>query len=291
MAILPATVPWLTELTAALTPAQLRAAPPDEWSISDVFAHLRACQDVLGGYMLRIIREDRPAWRAMSPRTYMRKTDYPDWEFASALEAFARSRTDLIEVLGPLPHEAWQRTATVKVPPNKIFDYSVEYYGDWLAAHERTHLKQIRELAMSHQNASEIMPINEIHAYITEHFAKVDAISALGAWFYSADPDKHWPNFATIVTTDEHDGEQNSDLTRRGAFRLNIGIGPATFKRLIDPTTDHDYTATDVVIPHPTYAKQRWIGIVNPTRASFEETVKPLLDEAYAKVVRAAESD
>ncbi len=80
--------------------------------------------------------------------------------------------------------------------------------------------------------------------------------------------------------------DQNSDLTRRGAYRLNIGVGPQTFKRLIDPTRTYDYTATDVVIPHPVYAKQRWIAIVNPTLATFDQTIKPLLDEAYLKVTR-----
>ena len=47
-----------------MTPTQLRAAPEtDAWSVNDVLAHLRACHDVLGGSILRIVAEDRPRWR------------------------------------------------------------------------------------------------------------------------------------------------------------------------------------------------------------------------------------
>ena len=139
---------------------------------------------------------------------------------------------------------------------------------------------------MTSQSDPDVIPHDDVVAYINEHFDGVDVVTALGGTFFSVDPEKHWPNFATLVTTDEHDMDQDSDLTRRGAYRLNIGVGPATFKRLIDPTKTYDYTATNVLIPHPVYAKQRWIAIVNPTRATFDTTIKPLLDEAYRKVTR-----
>ena len=40
---------------------------------------------------------------------------------------------------------------------------------------------------------------------IRETWPETDVVEALGATFFSLDPEKHWPNFATIVTTDEHD--------------------------------------------------------------------------------------
>src|SRR6186997_684603 len=89
---------------------------------------------------------------------------------------------------------------------------------------------------------------------ILEIWPETDVVEALGAWFFSRDAEKHWPNFATIVTTDEHDIEASSNLEVRGAYRLNIGVGRETFERLTDPTRTYDYEATDVVLPHPTYA-------------------------------------
>jgi hypothetical protein len=40
---------------------------------------------------------------------------------------------------------------------------------------------------------------------IRERWPETDVAEALGATFFSLDPEKHFPNFATIVPTDEHD--------------------------------------------------------------------------------------
>jgi len=147
MAILPETPRRLSGLTTGLTAKQLRAAPtPGAWSANDVLAHLRACQDVLGGSMLRIVREDMPKWRAMSPRTWMRRTDYPDWAYAPALAAFERQRAERLATLEPLPASAWDRTAKVTGRQGGTDDKTVIYYGDWLAGHERIHWRQIEQI-------------------------------------------------------------------------------------------------------------------------------------------------
>jgi hypothetical protein len=77
-----------------------------------------------------------------------------------------------------------------------------------------------------------------------------------------------------------------SDLARPGVFRLNIGVGKATFERLIEPIGEPDYAVLDRVIPHPVYAKQRWIAILNPSRETFDQVVKPLIAEAYERLMR-----
>ncbi len=78
-----------------------------------------------------------------------------------------------------------------------------------------------------------------VHA-ISEAFPGVDVATAMGATFFSLDPEKHWPNFATIVTTDEHDMGLPSNLTARpDVFRLNIGLSRATFDRLAKPRAEH----------------------------------------------------
>ena len=147
MAILPETPSRLADLTDGLTSAQLRFAPePDAWPVSVILAHLRACSDILGGNMLRILAEDQPTWKAMNPRTWQTRVDYDEWALRDTLEAFTKQRTELLSVLQPLRPEDWERTARVGVPPNKWFDYSTRYYGDWLAGHERAHLKWLPRL-------------------------------------------------------------------------------------------------------------------------------------------------
>ena len=147
MAILPETPRRIAALTEGLTPAELRTSPdPGAWSISDVLAHLRACHDVLGGSMLRILAEDEPTWKVMNPRTWMKKTDYPDWAFAPAFAAFRNQRAELLAVVQPLPPDAWARIARVRGVFGDIKERSVRYYGDWMADHERTHWKHIARI-------------------------------------------------------------------------------------------------------------------------------------------------
>jgi hypothetical protein len=134
MEILRTTVPRLGELTRGVSQKRLSAVTDYGWSVNDQLAHLRACHDVLGGNMLRIVREDHPAWKGMSPAAWQRQTDYFEWKFRPAFEVFTAQRVDLLEVLEPLPPAGWGRTATVSAPPGKVYQYSTLYYGDWMAA-------------------------------------------------------------------------------------------------------------------------------------------------------------
>ena len=138
--------------------------------------------------------------------------------------------------------------------------------------------------AMRPSNLSGPTP-DEIMAWITTTYSDTVTATAMGATFFSLD-ESHWPNFATLVTTDEHDMGTPSNLSRRGIFRLNVGVGKHTFDRLVGAIDEPDYAALDTVIPHPVYAKQRWIAILNPSHASFDEVVKPLIAEAHDRLAK-----
>ena len=127
---------------------------------------------------------------------------------------------------------------------------------------------------------------DEITEWITATYPETKVASAMGATFFSLS-DKHWPNFATIVTTDEHDLGSPSNLARAGIFRLNIGVGKESFQRLVGSMTDPDYAAIDQVLPHPAYGKQRWIAILNPSRETFDDVIKPLIAEAHDRLAKA----
>ncbi|WP_197319578.1 DUF6194 family protein [Saccharomonospora sp. NB11] len=96
--------------------------------------------------------------------------------------------------------------------------------------------------------------------------------------------------FATIVTGDH--GETVSQLAADGAYRLNIGLTKASYVERFGPApterddegvlrTGVDYTARDVLMPHPFYASQHWVAVVNPSPATVER-LHPLLTEAHA---------
>jgi hypothetical protein len=150
--ILRTTVPTLETLARVARPHQLTGHTAYGWSVTEQLAHLRGVGEVLAGHMLRIVQEDHPSWRARAPRGRPGETDYFEWAFGPAFQVFRRQRAELLGAIEPLPVAAWEeRTATVLAPPNVVYEYSVLYYGDWIARHERSHLghmaRIIRELA------------------------------------------------------------------------------------------------------------------------------------------------
>jgi hypothetical protein len=120
---------------------------------------------------------------------------------------------------------------------------------------------------------------------IRETWPETDVVEALGAAFFSLDSEKHWPNFATIVTTDEHDMGSPSNLSARpDVYRLNIGVSGETFNRLVGSVTEPEYAALDTLFPHPVYAAQHWISILNPSWATWNDTVIPLIASAHDRL-------
>lgn len=138
--------PRLAALTAGLTPEQLRVAPaPGEWSANEVLAHLRACADVWGDCMIRIV-QGAPRLRAVNPRAWIKQTDYLDQEFRPSLQTFTTQRAELLATLGSLAPEAWARAATI-TGAGKPLVRTVHSYAQWMATHERPHVKQIGRIA------------------------------------------------------------------------------------------------------------------------------------------------
>ncbi|MDB5057160.1 MAG: yfiT 2 [Chloroflexi bacterium] len=147
LTMLPETPPRIATLTAGLAPAQLRATPTDGgWSANEVLAHLRSCADVWGSCIAAMLAQDTPTLRAVDPRTWIKKTDYLELEFLPSLQAFAAQRSELLAVLQPLAPEGWSRAATV-TGAGKVLERTVLFYAQWLARHERPHLKQIQRIA------------------------------------------------------------------------------------------------------------------------------------------------
>jgi Family of unknown function (DUF6194) len=113
-----------------------------------------------------------------------------------------------------------------------------------------------------------------------------DAVVATidSAAFFSLD-EKHWPNFVTVVWTDEHDEGAPSNLAREGVYRVNVGVDRDTFQRLVGSVEIPDYAAFDRFLPHPVYARQRWTSILNPSHTSVRTTLMPLIAAAHERLV------
>jgi len=107
-----------------------------------------------------------------------------------------------------------------------------------------------------------------------------DGPGAGDTFFVPTDDPKQFP-FATIVAKNYGDFDNTSQLDRQGIFRLNVGVRRDTFRGLFpDDSTVHDPTVLDVLMPHPVYASQSWISVLNPSAATFQ-SIEPLLAEAH----------
>lgn len=80
--------------------------------------------------------------------------------------------------------------------------------------------------------------------------------------------------FVSIAETDNQ-YDDVAGLNREGLFRVNIGIGRAAFKRIFPvERTEVDFGETNSFLPHPHYANQGYICILNPESENIFETEK-----------------
>jgi hypothetical protein len=120
----------------------------------------------------------------------------------------------------------------------------------------------------------------EAEAFI-EHLDNVQREENFGYLFFFVGDDHRLP-FVTIGQAD-NEYDRVSSLDREGVFRLNIGVSKATFDSLLADadSANMDYTALNVFMPHPDYAKQHFVCILNPSGENAEIT-QQLIVEAHA---------
>ncbi|QIG41206.1 hypothetical protein G5T42_09345 [Microbacterium sp. 4R-513] len=117
---------------------------------------------------------------------------------------------------------------------------------------------------------------------------------AWGDHFFYYAPDGEVPEntqpYATIVTKDYPD--DSGSRLGGGRWRLNVHVGRQRFVDLLgtDPrdASADDYSAADVVLPHPVYGPLGWISIVDPADRTMPLALE-LLAAAHADARTRAE--
>jgi hypothetical protein len=123
---------------------QLHRKPaPDAWSARDIVAHLRACADVWGQSIDRMVAEDHPTVRYVSPRGWIKQTDYLDQGFRDSLRAFAKARAGLLRTLRALDAAGWSRRGTF-TGSTLGREATVLSFATRIADHEVGHLEQLQ---------------------------------------------------------------------------------------------------------------------------------------------------
>ena len=128
---------------------QLQRKPAaDAWSAQEIVAHLRACAEVWGRSIERMLLEEHPTIRYVSPRGWIRKTDYLQQSFRDTLRAFSQQRAVLVGTLGKLRANDWARGATFTATTLDR-EATVLSYATRIADHEVQHLAQLRRTVTS----------------------------------------------------------------------------------------------------------------------------------------------
>ncbi|MBK6307830.1 MAG: DinB family protein [Gemmatimonadetes bacterium] len=113
------------------------------WSVRDIVAHLRACAVVWGRSMERMIGEDHPTIRYVSPRGWIKRSDFLSQDFEILLAAFTAERTALLEALRPLDAPGWRRGAAF-TGTSLGKQATVLSYAQRMADHVVGHIEQLR---------------------------------------------------------------------------------------------------------------------------------------------------
>lgn len=129
--------------TTGLTNTEQLHHRPDAktWSANDILAHLLACADVWGETIVAMLQEDDPTLKHVSPREWLKKTDYPARSFHELFQSFVDQRRQLLQTLHDLEFNQWSRGAMIKGRRHTIFSQARR-----MALHEVTHCEQLESL-------------------------------------------------------------------------------------------------------------------------------------------------
>lgn len=144
LTVLSETPHHIARIARGLSEQQLHRKPaPDAWSAHEIVAHLRACAEVWGHSINRMLAEDHPTIRYVSPRGWIKKTDYLQQSFDDTLRAFSQQRVVLVRRLSKLSARGWARGATF-TGTTLGREATVLSYATRVADHEVRHLDQLR---------------------------------------------------------------------------------------------------------------------------------------------------
>ncbi len=133
---------------AGWSEARLRAPSGDGWSAAEIFAHMRASDDILAARVPMLLTRDFAPLAAYDERRWAEAAGYARADFQPSLQAYALRRAELVNMLRRAAPEDWQRTGIHEVRgPLSLLDVVAG-----LLAHEEEHCAQLEQLAGAQGN-------------------------------------------------------------------------------------------------------------------------------------------
>jgi hypothetical protein len=136
---------------------------------------------------------------------------------------------------------------------------------------------------------------DSIIQHLLRRFEGTCVVEAWGERSIFYNPGRKLPRGVYFATVKEKDGENDkaSHLDRAGIFRFNVGTTrPLFLERFGPPPTrpgkggvvdgPWDFTAPDILTPHPVYGWMSWIAVVNPSANTLAD-MDDLIEAAFKK--------
>jgi hypothetical protein len=133
----------ITHTVKGWSEIQLHASPSlDAWSAAEVFAHMRACDDINAYRVYAILARDNPPLVAYDERRWENVVGYAQTDFHASLATFMLKRAELIDLLRRMAPADWQRGGDHE----ELGPLSIAKLLSGVAGHEEEHCAQIEAL-------------------------------------------------------------------------------------------------------------------------------------------------
>lgn len=141
-----ATVPILiARITEASSEEDIHTPPVQgQWSIAEIFAHLRASDDMLMPRVYAILVRDQSPLTAYDERYWVEVVGYAEADFHPSLMLFTLRRAELVDVLRQLTSDDWQR---IGIHEERGPISLLEMVKGWVE-HEEEHYAQMANIAI-----------------------------------------------------------------------------------------------------------------------------------------------
>lgn len=114
-----------------------------EWPAAQLFAHIRASDDVLAYRCYLILSQNHPRYHDIDERTWEDAVRYVDLPFDVSMQTFALRRAELIQMLRRASEGDWQRAGQHEQRGEQML-WTVASY---LSEHEEEHVAQVLSLS------------------------------------------------------------------------------------------------------------------------------------------------
>lgn len=109
------------------------------WSAAEIFAHMRASDDIMAPRVYMILVRDRPPLAAYDERHWAEVAGYAQADFQPSLQAFTLRRAELVSTLRRIAPEEWRRVGVHEARgPVSLLDVITT-----LVEHEEEHCAQL----------------------------------------------------------------------------------------------------------------------------------------------------